>query len=152
MPWWLIYIKGCTEINLHDPSLLLTLQCTSQCIGHARKCITGTLTFQISKLGGWKRPLGSINRPRQTDTCRSNTLELRQYWCYGNRSDSSVREGRWTFRNWGDIGLSPACLKTTLTIKPPKHYTKTAGHNINSSLKKKRKRTPWISENIRVKV
>ena len=26
-------IKGCTEINRHDPSLLLTLQCTLQCMG-----------------------------------------------------------------------------------------------------------------------
>ena len=47
-------IKGCTEVNLHDPSLLPTLQCTLQCKGHAQKCITGTHTFLISKLGGWK--------------------------------------------------------------------------------------------------
>ena len=33
------------------------------------------------------------------------------------------RRGRWTFRNWGDIGLSPASRETTQTNKPPKHYT-----------------------------
>ena len=47
-------IKGCTEINLYDPSLMPTLQCTLQCMQHTQKCITGTLTFPMSKLGGWK--------------------------------------------------------------------------------------------------
>ena len=40
-------IKGRADINLHDPSLLPTLQCTLQCLGHAQKCITGTQTFQL---------------------------------------------------------------------------------------------------------
>ena len=31
-------IKGCTEVDLHDPSLLPTLQCSLQCMGHAQKC------------------------------------------------------------------------------------------------------------------
>ena len=47
-------IKSCTEVNLHDPSLLPILQCTLQCMGHTQECITGTQTFPISKLGGWK--------------------------------------------------------------------------------------------------
>ena len=47
-------IKGCAEINLYDPILLPTLQCTLQCMRHAQKCITGTQAFPISKLGGWK--------------------------------------------------------------------------------------------------
>ena len=50
-------IKGCTEVNLHNTSLLPTLQCTLQCKGHAEKCITGTQTFPISKLGGWKHTI-----------------------------------------------------------------------------------------------
>ena len=34
IPWWLtISIKGCAEINLHDPSLLPSLQCKSNNIG-----------------------------------------------------------------------------------------------------------------------
>ena len=37
--------KSCTEINLYDLSLLSTLQCTLQCMGHTQKCITGTQTF-----------------------------------------------------------------------------------------------------------
>ena len=53
MPRWLT-IKSCTEVNLHGPSLLPTLQCTLQCMGHAQKCITGTQTSPISKLGVWK--------------------------------------------------------------------------------------------------
>ena len=47
-------IKGCIEVNLQDPSLRPTLQCTLQCMGHEQKCITGTKTFLISELGGWK--------------------------------------------------------------------------------------------------
>ena len=42
------------EINLYDPSLLPILQCTLQCIRHVQKCITGTQTIPISKLGSWK--------------------------------------------------------------------------------------------------
>ena len=47
-------IKCCAEINLHDPSLLPTLQCTLRCMGHKQKCITGIQTLPIGKLGGWK--------------------------------------------------------------------------------------------------
>ena len=47
-------IKGRAEIILSDPSLLHTPQCTLQCMGHSQKCITGTHTFTISKLFGWK--------------------------------------------------------------------------------------------------
>ena len=57
-------IKGCTKINLHHPSLFPTLQCTLQCMGDAQKCITGTKTYPMSKLGGWITPLRSINRIR----------------------------------------------------------------------------------------
>ena len=52
----------------------------------------------------------------------------------------------------GDIDLSPACMETTQMNKPPKHYTKTGGHNISSSLNKKMKHTQWISATIRVQV
>ena len=45
-------MKGCAEINLHDPSLLPTFECTLQYMEHAKKCITGTQTFPVSKLGG----------------------------------------------------------------------------------------------------
>ena len=47
-------IKDCTEINLHNPSLVPTIQCTLQCMGHAQKCITGTQIFPLSKLCSWK--------------------------------------------------------------------------------------------------
>ena len=46
-------ITGFTELNLHDPSLLSTLQC----MGQAQNCITGPQTFPISKLGGWKHTI-----------------------------------------------------------------------------------------------
>ena len=69
MPRWLKLdpIQCCTEVNLHDLSLLPTLQCTLQCMGHAQKRITGTQTFSMSKLGGWKhttafRKLSKMNR------------------------------------------------------------------------------------------
>ena len=47
-------IKGCAEVNQHNPCLLPTFQCTLQCMGHTQKCITGTHPFPISKMGGWK--------------------------------------------------------------------------------------------------
>ena len=54
IPWWLTPVNGCAEINLNDPSLLPTLLCTLQCMWRTQKCITGTQTLPISKLGGWK--------------------------------------------------------------------------------------------------
>ena len=77
-------IKGCTEINLHDLSLVPTLQCTLHCMEHAQKCITCTQTFPISKLGGWKHTTAFH---KSSKTNRHQALEhLRQYWCYGNLS------------------------------------------------------------------
>ena len=125
-------------------------------MGHARKCITGTQTFLISKLGGWKHtltvtPLHSINSPRWTDTRHSNTIEwLTQYWCYGYWSVIGNRGGLWTFWNRGDIGPCPASCKTTKTNNPPKHLTKMGGQNISSSLKKKWTHTQWVGAPIMV--
>ena len=105
-------IKGCTEINLHDPSLLPTLQCTLQCMGHSKKCIRGTQTFLISKLGGWKQ---NIAFHKSSKTNRHQALKhLRQYWSYGNwqqRRTVGLSE-------LGDIGLSPASRETNQTNKP----------------------------------
>ena len=50
-------IKGLTEIDLHDPNLLHTLQWTFQFMEHAQKFATSTQTFPISKLGGGKHPI-----------------------------------------------------------------------------------------------
>ena len=120
-------ITGCAEINMYDPSLLPTLQCTLQRMQHAQKCITGTQTFPISILGGWKHTavfhkLSEVNRQQALK-------HLRQYLyrCYGNQSVVGNRRGRWTLYNRGDIGLSPASWETA--NKPPKHYTKTGTHN-----------------------
>ena len=105
-------IKGCAEINLYDPSLLPTLQCTLQCMWHAQKCITGTQTFPISKLGGWKH---STALHKSSEASRHQALKhLRQYWYYGNRSVVGNRGGRWILWNRGDIGLSSANREITL--------------------------------------
>ena len=74
-PNFLNHIKICSEIKLHDPTLLPTLQCTSRCIGRAQRWITGSQTFSIGTLGGWSTPLRSINRPRRTGTRIRNTLD-----------------------------------------------------------------------------
>ena len=111
-------------INLHDPGLLPTLQCTLQCMGHARKCTKGTQTFPISKLGGWK-PTTAFHKSSKTNR-HQELKHLRQYWWYRNRSVIGNRGGWWTFLNLGDIDLSPASLETTETNKRPKHYSKTA--------------------------
>ena len=139
------HFNGCTEINLHSPSLLPTLQCISQCMGHTQKCITGAQNFPISKLGGWKH---TITFHKSSKMSRHQALKhLRQSLCYGNRLVIGNRGGGWTFRNWGVIGLSPARRETTQTNNPPKHYT-----NIISYLKKKMKHTQWVSATIRVQV
>ena len=69
------HIKGCAKINLYDPSLLSTIQCTLQCMGHVQKCITATKTFPISKMGGWKHSTAFQKSSLRTDTSRSNTLD-----------------------------------------------------------------------------
>ena len=100
--------------------------------------LAGTQTIPISELGGWKHTT-ALNKSYKTNRHQA-FKHLRQHWCYGNWSVIFLggnRGGRRTFRNWGDIGLSPASRETTQTNKPPKHYTKTGGHNISSSLKKK---------------
>ena len=68
-------IKGCTEISLHDPSLLPTLQSTLQCMGHAQKCIIVPRPFQSANWVVASTPLRSINLSRQADTRGSNTFD-----------------------------------------------------------------------------
>ena len=63
---------------------------------------------------------------------------MKNWMVIGNRG------GWWNCQNWGDIGMSPASQETTLMNMPKKHYTKTGGHNITSSLKIKRKYTQWV--------
>ena len=138
-------IKGSAEINLHDSSLLPSLQCTLQCMRHTQKCITDIQTIPISKLGGWKH---TTVFHKSSEANRHSVLKhLRQYRCYGNRSVVGNRGGQWTLWNRGDIGLSPASRETTQANKPPKHHTKIGGQNISSSLKKKRKHTQWVIPN-----
>ena len=128
-------IKGCAEISLYDPSLLPPLQCTLQCTRHAQKCITGTQTFPISKLGGWKH---TTTFHKSSETNRHQTLKhLRQHRCYGNRSVVGNRGGRWTLWNRSDIGMSPASRETTSTNKPPKHFTKTGARTSAVHLRKR---------------
>ena len=84
---------------------------------------TGTQTFPKSKLGGWKHTTAFHISSK---TNRHQALKhLGKYCCYWKRSVIGKRWGRWTFRNWGDISLSPASRETTQTNKPPKHYRKT---------------------------
>ena len=62
-------IKGCAEINLHYPSLLPTLQCTLQCMGHTEVHHKYSVLSDMQigfKVGSTS--LRSINSPRLTDT------------------------------------------------------------------------------------
>ena len=118
-------------------------------MGHTQKCITGTQTCPINKLGGWKH---TINRPRRSDT------KYCGYWWYvtgggdvtdygggqtssGNWHLSVIgnRGGWWTFRNWGDIYLSTTSVETTQTKKQWKQYSETGGQTSCSSPRKWRK-------------
>ena len=139
-------IKGCTEINLHDPNLIPTLQCTLQCMGHSKKCVTGTKTFQISKLGSWKHTTAFH---KSSNTNRHQTLKhLRQYWCYGNWSVIGNRRGRWTFRNYYGVTLAYLQQAGKLPRRRSRRNT-TLRRGVSSSLKKKRKHTQWVSATIR---
>ena len=79
-------------------------------------------SWPVSKLGGWKHTI-AFHKSSKTNTHQA-LIHLRQYWCYGNLVVIRNWGGWWTFRNWGDIGLSPARRETTQTNKPPKHYIK----------------------------
>ena len=68
-------LKGCAEINLYDPSLLPTLQCTLQCMRHTEKCITGMQTFPMSKLSGWKHTNEFHKSSEANRHWRSNTFD-----------------------------------------------------------------------------
>ena len=69
------HMKGCTEIYLHDPSLLSTLQCTLHCTGQSQNCITGTQTFSISKLGVWKHTTVFHKSSKTNQHKGSNTID-----------------------------------------------------------------------------
>ena len=96
--------KSCTEINLHDPNLLLTLQCTLKCMGYAQKYITGTQTFP-QQTGGW---MHTTAFQKSSNTNRLQALKhLRQYWCYGNRSKLATDEENGPFR----FGVTFTCIQ-----------------------------------------
>ena len=142
-------IKVCAEINMYDPSLLPSLQCTLQCMRYAQKCITGTQTFPISKFGGWKHTTGfhKLSEANQQQALK----HLKQYRCYINRSVVANRGGQWTLWKRGGICLSPASLEISQTNKSQKNTTlRRRGENISSSLKKRRKHTQCVRAPIRV--
>ena len=105
---------------------------------HWKMCITGTQTCPISKLGGLKITT-AFHKSSKTNWHQTHK-HLRQYWYYGNRSVIGNRGRRWTFRNLGDINLSPESRETTQMNKPPKHYTRRGV--ITSVLLRKRANIP----------
>ena len=77
IPIKMLTLSNAALKSMHYPSLLSTLQCTLQCMGHAQKCITGTQIFPISKLGGWTDTT-AFHKSSQTN--RHQVLKhLRQY-------------------------------------------------------------------------
>ena len=124
-------IKGYTEINLQHTYLLSTLQCTFQCMGHTKKCITGTQILPLSKLGGWKditefHKSSETNR-HHTDAHTPQTIPM--LWeSVGNWQ----QRGLWTFRNSGDIGFSLASRKLPRRTSC-RNTTPRWGPNISSS-------------------
>ena len=90
-------IKAFSEVNLHNPSLLLTFKCALQCTGHTQQCITRPQTFPISELGGWKHA-PAFHKSSNTNW-HQMLKHLWQHWCYGSQSVIGNRTGRYTFRN-----------------------------------------------------
>ena len=74
------------------------------------------------KQTGWLEDTTAFHKSSKTN--RHQALKhLRQYWCYGNWAVIGDRRGRWTFRNWGDISLSPQLkmLRNHLERMQPSH-------------------------------
>ena len=85
--------------------------------------ITGTLPdLSSKKIRLWNHTTKLYN------SSEMNRHQMLEHWCYGNQSVIGSRGGRWTFQNWGEIGLSPATMETPETKKPPKHRNTTLKH------------------------
>ena len=70
-------ITGCTEVNLHYPSLLPTLHAMHSAVYGTRTEVHHSdpdLSDKQTGLLEARHCMRSINRPRRTDTRRSNTL------------------------------------------------------------------------------
>ena len=65
-------------------------------------------------------PVGCFTPARGKSIQKNREVSgVKQYWCYGNRSEICNSLWRWTHRNRGDICLSPASREATHTNKPP---------------------------------
>ena len=144
IPWWVTVSKAVLE-SIGTILASCPLSTHFAVHGTAQMYITGTQTFLISKLGGWSTILCSTNRPRRTE--HQKLKHLRHYWCYGDRSVIGNRGWRGTFRNRGDIGLSPANWETIQTKKPPYHYAESGAQHHKFSWKI-RKYSQWVSATI----
>ena len=90
-------------------------------------------------------PLRSINRPRRTDTRRSNTLDNTDVIEIGRQLATEEDGGPF------GIGVTLACLHQAGKLPRRTSCQKMGNYNISSSLKKKRKHIQWVSATIRVK-
>ena len=131
-------IKGCTEMNLHAPSLLPIQQCTLQCMGFEQKCITGTQTFPISKLRGWKLTTAFS---KSSKTNRHQELQHLR----GLDNTDVIEIGRLLAREEHgetfEIGVTLASLQKTRKLPrrtSRRNTTQDRGPNISRSLKNRK--------------
>ena len=122
--WYLLFFLQCNYISnsvwkSRNTDALVNLyfsklsRLTLQFMGHAQNYITCTQTFTLTKLVGCKH---TTTFHETSEMNRDQMLKhLGQYSCYVNMSVIGNRGGRWTFRNWDDISLSPASRANTQT-------------------------------------
>ena len=131
IPWWL---------TLSKPTMKSIWTILASCphfntlykVWDTENSITSTETFSICELGGRKHT-STFHKPSKMN--RHQTLKH----LYQNRCIWSLignRRGRWTFWNWGEIGLSSESGETTQKNKPPKCHNETKSQNVNRPLQK----------------
>ena len=117
-------IKSCAEINLHDPSLLFTLQCILQCMGHA-KCTTCINTFPIKKLVSWKHTTAFHKSSRRTGTRCSNIFD--------NTDVMKISRELATENDCGPFGIGATFNDWPVFSKPRNYPNEQAGETLHKA-------------------
>ena len=105
MPWWLTQSKAVLKSICTILASCPLSNAPSSVLGHTKKCITGTQTIPISKLGGWKHTTVFHESSKTNRHWRLNTLENTDVIEIGRQLATYYDGGRF------GIGVTLACLQ-----------------------------------------